>query len=582
MTNANPDVLPLAAPAAQPTPMGPSDFSFAGEAPIGFFGGLFNAQQFGQGLTDTSVGRLSRIFSAQGGEEVTEEQFRGSVYESMGLKWRPGITDEELSTAWAARIRAEQNTAFQRRATGAGSVGGLIAQFGGNILDPINLIPFGGGLTAGRAFASTVLRMGAANAGLELLTGVPLEYLARSYEQQSYTFADAAMAVGMGAAVGGVFGAAGYAFRGLRDMYRAMRLPDEAGAPNTLPRHANAPEAPRAEVEINNIRFPNRESAALYNFNRNTLEGQTLAQRLGFETLDQAEAAAAAYRRRVENAVQARGDANAPVRAPDITREVTEQVAPPYFTDVRQVDSIKTQLEKQGVQFSDNPTAGERVAMAESLREAQIQQARIEASRSTFDDAPPLTEPAQPVIDLYPNRNQLRESSVSDWWRRQEGGTPQQQLEALKVLSPQQLDWLLARKLDYATLQKLSDATGQPGGNATDFYNNIRRATHNRGETPPQVRNEPAAEMDARLQQQIAERARLAQQLLNDFNPQGARTVLSGLGDVKSIDDVMAGLKHRYGSENVERIFQLYRDDFDAIARTPYAVRDYLKCVLGG
>jgi hypothetical protein len=608
----------------KPSNVAPPQFSDLGSnvqvAPpsYGFWDGIARASD---AFADTTIGRLNRFTTSRSGRRLSEQEFNESGYADMGIRWNPGMTTGELQTVLEARERQQQQQTFNDRSTIAGAIGEFVGGFGASLLDPVNLIPLGS-LNIGRGLMSNVLRMGAANAAIELTTGVPAEAYVRGIEQQFYTWTDGLTSVGMAAAVGAAFAGGAFGINRLMNMNRGVRLPNEAAfgalpdtqwdaqpapdstvsaAPNNptplgMDRETPAVYAVGGPVEVGGIRFPNQQAADFYFFDRNSPQSRDLARTLGFADLESAEQAVALYRRSVLESNS--GIPEGQLRVAGQLDVIDTQTLPRAAAlDPVSIQDVEMELKLRNVDLSAKLTAAQRILAVDQLQEILVNRAEAAAQRSSFDNPIPVTEPERGVIGLS-SKGELREYSTSEWWARQqranlEGGAmggnlrrnaSERMYQALRTLEPEQLDWLLVRRMDTEFLRMINEHTGLAGTERVEYIENIRRSLHKRGSNATTITPEARAQAELQAQRQaiVNQRVERAAAQLRELKPEQASAVISGLGEIRSADDLMRALESKYGKQQLAQIMPLLEPELRRAQNTKEAIEQTAICLLGG
>lgn len=605
---------------------------------LGFGAGVVQGlEQF----SETTIGRAERYLQAQRGSEVTAQQFEGSAWQGLGLKWRPGITTGELTAALEAQRRAQERQQFTERATAMGMVGEFAGGLAASVADPINLLPIGA-LNLTRGVVANAIRLGAVNAGIEAATGVPAEYYLQNYvEQQSYTAADALASVVMAGVLGGALGGGGVAVNRLLNMNRALQLPTDSSpapsqplsqspadaqatlsaapqqpAPTALADAARAqglgvPEAaapltqtapapgtianaadPNAPIERDGIRFPNRDAAEAYFYDPNVPSSREWAAGVGLKSVDEAREVSALYRQAVNNNRGSSPTTELNV-APTLAAVADPTFSKPPSARPDQRQNIEMELKLRGVPDSDKLTAAQKQQKQTALREIQARDAQSQHS-TEFIDRAPQDEPPSPVFDVDVRTGEITETRVTDWWGNQvranrEGASGSNLrsdatanlLNNLRILEPEQFHYLLQRHLDDGWLSALSDATGLSGDGRVEWITNITESLFpNRAEAPPQARASAMVEDMQRVGRET--RAREAAQAILRGEPNQAQAHLQGIGEVRSEADILQALEGKFGRDTMLAFQKELAGDVQTIQRTRQATLEAAICLIGG
>lgn len=151
---------------------------------------------------------------------MSQEEWEASPYRREGIEWQEGMT-EGRAKLWADEydIRAMRKNIIEAGKMHYGMVGSGVSFFGqllGNIPDPINLIPVGGGIIRGAGIAARVIKGSrvaalATKAGLPALAGRVAESAVVSKLAQSQLGRLATSQTGRAVGAGMLEGAAGTA-----------------------------------------------------------------------------------------------------------------------------------------------------------------------------------------------------------------------------------------------------------------------------------------------------------------------------------------------------------------------------------
>lgn len=198
------------------------------------------AEEDAAGRPRVDYGRGSRIAAAAASGRtrtrgMSEEAWKASPYWREGLDFDPFMTEDRArARAELADAQAWRDSVIARRQAGVfDGTAGFVAGMAGGLLDPLNLIGFGGGLAARALTRSAfVFRSAAIGAGGNLATTAllqPFIHDAREYRGSDYTAGDVLADLSVSALFGAAFGAAGaaWATRG----GRAWRQPAPRPAP---------------------------------------------------------------------------------------------------------------------------------------------------------------------------------------------------------------------------------------------------------------------------------------------------------------------------------------------------------------
>ncbi|MDR2056106.1 MAG: hypothetical protein LBQ10_09610 [Desulfovibrio sp.] len=171
-------------------------------------------------MADSFGGVLPREAGGKTPEFISREDWNDQhEYFRKGVEWREGMTPERAriyaedfdKREWRRELlaRGEEKYGFL-----AGTLPGFFAGMLGNLPDPVNLIPFGGGALAasratGRAAVMAGVKAGAVEGVLSNLAVDALVLPSLKARGDDITFADYALDGVFGAALGGIFGGAG-------------------------------------------------------------------------------------------------------------------------------------------------------------------------------------------------------------------------------------------------------------------------------------------------------------------------------------------------------------------------------------
>ena len=163
---------------------------------------------FGEGLRMTSVSALADIYRtstlfADEEDMIGEDLWKESIWSRPGLKWFRGMTEDH------ARILAERWEIKQQRdfiLARGGTLTTFAGFMAGGVLDPVNLIPFTGGLRGAKLLSA--IGQGARNnafieAGLQPLLAAQAERFQENYDAQMAA-TNILAAAGLGGAFGGL------------------------------------------------------------------------------------------------------------------------------------------------------------------------------------------------------------------------------------------------------------------------------------------------------------------------------------------------------------------------------------------
>ena len=130
------------------------------------------------------------------------------IQDGDNVDWSENLTNEMARNIWEERGFETELSAIASRSTTGGGVGRFIGGLGGAMADPVNLIPFGWGLGAGKSVWAAVRAGAITNAAIE----VPFGILAEATEEvrgRDYTAKDFAYQMLFAGAVGGGFAGGG-------------------------------------------------------------------------------------------------------------------------------------------------------------------------------------------------------------------------------------------------------------------------------------------------------------------------------------------------------------------------------------